>query len=45
MPVEGWKSITVSEDLYKKLDVLSTRTHRSIPQTIEYLLENGKKEV
>jgi len=44
MPVEGFTSITVSNELKKKLEELADKHHRSIPQTIEHLLENCKQE-
>lgn len=38
MPVEGFETITVSTDLYKKLKDIGEKTQRSIPKVIEYLL-------
>ena len=44
MPVEGFKSVTVSEVTYEKLEELASKNHRSIAQTIEHLLEKVKAE-
>jgi predicted CopG family antitoxin len=44
MPVEGFKSITVNEATYEKLEEIANKNHRSIAQTIEHLLENCKQE-
>lgn len=43
MPAEGFKSITVSEDLYKKLNTRADKEHRTVPGLIEHLLANSKE--
>jgi len=44
MPVEGWKSITVSEQTYKQLEQLAEKTHRTIPKLVEFLIEEVAKK-
>lgn len=44
MPVEGFKSITVSEATHKKLEEISTKNHRSMAQTIEFLIDQAIKQ-
>lgn len=44
MPVEGFKSITVSEETFNTLHALAEKNHRTVPGTIEFLLENCKVE-
>jgi len=39
LPREGFKSITISEDVYEKLEKLAKETFRTVPAVIEYLLE------
>jgi predicted CopG family antitoxin len=43
MPKEGYKSITVSEEVYDLLQKKAEKDHRSVPETIEHLiiLSNG----
>jgi len=43
MPREGYKTITVKEDTYKELQDFAEQTHRSVPQTIEYLIDKCKE--
>jgi len=43
MPERGYKSITVPEDLYKKLQKLAEETHRTVPGLIGYLLDEFEK--
>lgn len=43
MPNEGYKSITVSEEVYKKLHELAEKEHRSVPYEVEYLVEKELK--
>jgi predicted CopG family antitoxin len=46
LPKEGFTSITISEETYEKLKKFAEETHRSIPQAIEYLIEqHGEIEV
>jgi len=49
LPREGYKTITVSEEVYEKLDKMAKESFRTVPQYIEYLLqkilENKTKEV
>jgi len=44
MPAEGYKSITVSREVYEELKDLAVKTHRSIPKLIEHLIEKIKKK-
>jgi predicted CopG family antitoxin len=37
---EGYKTITVQEEVYVKLSKLAEKTNRSIPKTIEHLQKN-----
>jgi len=39
MPAEGYKTITINEETYKKLEKLADKTCRTIPSLIEYLLK------
>jgi hypothetical protein len=41
MPVEGFKSITVSEEVFDKLQKLAEKNHRTVPGTIQHLLETS----
>ena len=43
MPEEGYRTITIREEVYVKLSKLAEKTNRSIPKTIEYLLKNSKE--
>ena len=43
MPVEGYKSITISETVYIKLGKYAQKTNRTVPQVIECLLEKAEK--
>jgi predicted CopG family antitoxin len=42
MPEEGYRTITIREEVYVKLSKLAEKTNRSIPKTIEHLLKNAK---
>jgi len=42
MPVEGFKSVTISKETYKELGKIAEKTHRSIPEVIEFLLETAR---
>jgi predicted CopG family antitoxin len=44
MPEEGFKTITVSEQVYIQLQELAEKNSRSIPKEIEHLLKNRKHE-
>lgn len=44
MPEEGFKTITVSEQIYNELQQLAEKNSRSIPKQIEHLLKNRKQE-
>jgi len=44
MPKDGFTTITVSIETHRLLKDFAERTHRSVPQTIEYLVEKTKKE-
>jgi len=41
VPVEGYKTITISEQVFSELERLAKETHRSIPKLIEYLVERA----
>ena len=43
MPAEGYKTITVSEELYNLLKRQAKKTHRSLPKLIEHLVEKAKE--
>ena len=45
IPREGFKSVTIREDLYKKLEDLGKETCRTVPQVVEFLLKVYLKEV
>lgn len=42
MPEPGFKTVTVSEKTYNKLEDYAKRTHRSIPKAVEHLVANSK---
>lgn len=44
MPVEGYKSITVPAEVYRKLSDLAEKTHRTIPKTVEMLVYSHCEE-
>jgi predicted CopG family antitoxin len=44
MPREGYRSITVKEDVYCQLEKIADATHRTVPEVIEHLIEQ-KTEV
>ena len=39
MPKPGYKSITIREEVYDHLSRFAKTTHRSIPQSIDYLID------
>ncbi len=41
MPVQGYKTITVSVDVYTKLNAYATKTNRTTPRAIEHLVKNA----
>jgi hypothetical protein len=43
MPEEGYKSITVREEIYTKLQDLAEKNSRSISKQIEYFLKKSKE--
>ena len=45
IPREGFKSVTIKEDVYKKLEDLGKETCRTVPQVVEFLLKVYLKEV
>ena len=44
MPREGYVCVTISDELKLKLDKIAEKIDKSIPETINYLLENCKVE-
>jgi len=44
MPAEGFSTITVSTEVYTKLQRFAEKTKRSIPKAVEFLVEQMKKE-
>jgi predicted transcriptional regulator len=44
MPKEGYCSVTISDALKLKLDKIADKTEKSIPETIEFLIDNCKQE-
>jgi predicted transcriptional regulator len=42
MPREGYVSVTISDALKLKLDIIADKIEKSIPRTIEFLVENYK---
>lgn len=45
MPVEGYKSITVSEEVHKKLGEYAEKTKRTVPEAVEFLVGNAEKSL
>jgi predicted CopG family antitoxin len=43
MPEEGYKSITVTDETYTKLQTLAEKNSRSISRQIEYFLKTCKE--
>ena len=41
MPVEGFKTITVSQEVYDKIENFAEKTHRSVPKAVEFLMEKA----
>jgi predicted CopG family antitoxin len=39
MPREGYSSISVSDEVYEELQKRAEKEHRTVPGTIEHLLE------
>lgn len=44
MPREGYRSITVKDAIYGKLEKIAENTNRTIPEVIEHLLLQGCKQ-
>ena len=44
MPVEGFRSITVTNNVYEQLEKFAEKTKRSIPKAIEYLISEHKEK-
>lgn len=45
MPAEGFKTVTVSTEVFQQLEKFAEKTKRSIPKAIEYLIsEHEEKE-
>ena len=42
MPKPGYATITVAQKTYDELKDFADKTHRSIPQVIEFLAEKAK---
>ena len=45
MPKEGWSSITVSDEVFDRLDAIAKRNKRSIPNMLEILIDDYKRLV
>ena len=43
MPVEGYKNITVTEEIYCKLEILAKEDNRSVSNEAEFLVMNADK--
>jgi len=43
MPAEGYRTITVSEELYDILKKHAKKTHRSLSKFIEHLVEKAEE--
>jgi hypothetical protein len=39
MPKQGYRSVTLRNDLITKIDTIAKELHKSIPDTIEYLTD------
>ena len=44
MPGEGYKSVTIPEEVYAELQTRAEKNCRSVAKEIEYLLKVRKKE-
>ena len=44
MPAEGFSTITVSTEVYTKLQRFAEKTKRSVPKAVEFLVDQTKKE-
>ena len=44
MPVKGFKTISISQDVYNRLKHIAEKEFRSIPSLIEKLLEEYKNK-
>ena len=40
MPRKGYRSLTVKEKVFERLQKIAEETHRTIPEMIEHLTEN-----
>lgn len=43
MPREGYRSITVKDDVYSQLEKIAEGTHRTVPEVIEHLVKTKKE--
>ena len=43
MPKEGYKTITVREETYKRLQAFAEKGYMTIPRAVEYLLDKIKE--
>ncbi len=41
MPVAGYKNITITEEIYGKLQILAKEDHRSVSNEAEFLIINA----
>ena len=44
MPTKGFKTITVSEQVYNELEKLARERFTTIPKIVEFLISKAKKE-
>lgn len=44
MPREGYRSISVKDQIFSQLQKKADEEHRTIPETIEHMLETCKQE-
>ncbi|MDR0372670.1 MAG: hypothetical protein LBI79_03805 [Nitrososphaerota archaeon] len=44
MPASGFKNITVTQEVYTKLEIMAKNDKRSIGKEVEHLLESAKKQ-
>jgi len=45
MPLPGYKTITVPDEVKQKLKQLAEKTHRTIPEVVEDLVEKADKSL
>ena len=41
MPLKGFKTITVSEEVYREVEGMAKRNHRSVSNQTEFLIYKG----